>query len=137
MKHPEVICPYCYKPAAFVTGAAVYPTRTDLAHKHFYLCTPCHALVGCHPPHGKNRKIIDRPLGRLANAELRRAKRDAHDAFDPLWRERAFPTRSNAYHWLSEQLGIPKDETHIGMMDVERCKAVVEACQSFRKEVLA
>ena len=33
--------------------------------------------------------------------------------------------RKDAYRWLSEQMGLNEDETHIGMFDVPLCKLVV------------
>lgn len=119
MKKPPV-CPYCGKRSLRVTGARIYPNRLDLVAKCFYLCSPCGAWVGCHPGSAV-------PLGRLASAELRREKQAAHRAFDPIWKSGRM-TRTEAYHWLSEKLGISKENTHIGMFDVERCRAVVAIC---------
>lgn len=119
-----VRCDYCHKPAKLVTGAEAYPHRPDLHHKKFWECKPCDALVGCHPG-GTGCK----PLGRLANPELRRAKQAAHAAFDPLWKSRQMGRRE-AYAWLADVLGIPKEQAHIGMFDVERCRAVVAAVRA-------
>jgi len=113
-------CPYCGKPSELVGGDAIYPHREDLYNKRFYRCAPCKAYVGCHPN-------TEKPLGRLANAELRRAKMDAHKAFDSTWKSGAL-SRSQAYRWLAESLEIPADECHIGMFDVEACHKVIEAC---------
>ena len=119
MKH-TLKCPYCNAKADLVTGEVIYPHRPDLFKKFFYNCAPCGAYVGCHPTgDGKS------PLGRLANAELRRAKSDAHAAFDPLWREGSM-SRHQAYKWLAQQMGIDKSEAHIGMFDVAQCKRVVQ-----------
>jgi len=118
----QVTCPYCNQPAALVAGVAIYPYRPDLAHLSFWQCAPCGARVGCH-------KGTTQPLGRLANAELRLAKQQAHAAFDPLWRTPAFgETRNSAYNWLADRLGIPRADCHIGMFDVEQCRRVVEVC---------
>jgi len=113
-------CPYCGKPSQRVTGEIIYPHRRDLWSKKFYQCAPCRAYVGCHPK-------SDKPLGRLANAELRRAKMDAHRAFDPIWKNKS-KSRSEAYAWLARQLDIPGEECHIGMFDVDMCRRVVDIC---------
>ena len=115
----DIRCPYCGKPAEFVTGSAIYPHRSDLHDKQFYRCQPCEAWVGCHDgtPH---------PLGRLANAELRAAKIAAHAAFDPLWVNRGIGRRKAAYRWLADHLGIPPSRCHIGWFDLEQCRRVVE-----------
>lgn len=116
----RVQCDYCGAAAQLEAGRHVYPHRPDLADKRFWVCRPCDARVGCHPGG-------DKPLGRLANAELRAAKGRAHKAFDPLWKARGW-SRGKAYGWLAKRLRIPREECHIGMFDVERCERTVEVC---------
>jgi hypothetical protein len=123
------ICPYCNNEAQLVSGDVIYPHRPDLRSKAFYLCRQCGAYVGCHPG-------SVRPLGRLANAELRSAKIAAHEAFDPLLLNHE--SRSAAYRWLAQQLGINRADCHIGMFDVNQCRRVVEICAAIptsREEV--
>ena len=122
----EVFCPYCGKRAEFVDSAEVYHGRS---YGMIYLCRPCDAYVGCHG-NGKG----DSPKGRLANAELRHWKIAAHNAFDPLWKFGPFRgLRNSAYAWLAEQMGLPKEKTHIGMFDVAECQQVIQICTN-RKE---
>lgn len=120
----NVICPYCNQPAPLVTEKEVYPDLPWLHDKSFYMCAPCGAYVGCHDG-------TTRPLGRLANAELRIAKMAAHAAFDPLWKSRLY-TRRAAYSWLAKKLGIERDDCHIGGFDVETCRRVVQVSMSKR-----
>lgn len=115
-------CPYCDREATLVNGAAIYPHRPDLTHKSFWQCVACDEWVGCHPGTTK-------PLGRLANAELRREKQRAHAAFDPLWRSKTM-SRKEAYRWLAQAIGVSEANCHIGMMDVLACKAVVAAVET-------
>jgi hypothetical protein len=118
MSNPK--CPYCGNRSELVTGAVIYPHRPDLHGKFFYQCAPCDAYVGCHPTgNGKS------PLGRLADKELRKAKSDAHAAFDPLWRNGAM-SRHQAYRYLAQEIGVPQDKAHIGMFDIAQCKRVVQ-----------
>lgn len=124
----SVACPYCGFNAKLVTGAELYPRRTDLAEKRFWLCAPCGAWVGTHA--GSERHA---PLGRLANAELRRAKQAAHAEFDPIWMSKEM-SRSHAYKWLADQLGVGSKKCHIGMFDVSTCERVVAVCRE-RREV--
>lgn len=102
------------------TGAQIYPYRVDLHAKQFWVCWACRAWVGCHDDD------LTRPLGRLANAELRQAKIAAHAAFDGIWRGKM--RRGAAYRWLAAQLGIDARDCHIGMFDVDQCRRAVEAC---------
>lgn len=115
----RVTCDYCGKDAELVDSSVIYPHRLELHGRNVYRCQPCGAWVGCHPNTVK-------PLGRLANAELRRAKMQAHAVFDPLWRDGTM-TRGKAYKALAIALNIPKGKCHIGMFDVEQCERVIAA----------
>lgn len=125
---PSVVCPYCGRPAKLVNGAAIYGAGR-FADRLFWLCRDCAAWVGCH----KNSRRAA-PLGRLADAELRRWKSSAHAVFDPLWKI-GLLSRSEAYRKLAKALDIqPASQCHIGWMDVEQCKAVVRICREWRQE---
>lgn len=126
---PEVICPYCDKPAPLVTGKVVYPHRRDLWKKKLYRCNLCDAHVGCYPG-------SDKPLGVPAGPILRAARIKAHFAFDPLWRgdgKKMFRNRSHAYKWLAKSLGISRSRCHIGQFDKEQCEDTIAACQGKRE----
>jgi len=127
MKTPD--CPYCGAVSQLVDGSVIYPHRPDLREKQFYLCKPCDAYVGCHPG-------TTRPLGRLADAKLRAAKKAAHANFDRLWKSGEMG-RSVAYAKLSKLMSIPADQTHIGMFNVEQCFQVIKLVrsESFKKEI--
>lgn len=113
------ICPYCKQPSIYAPDSSIVFSR-DFGP--IYICKPCRAWVGVHKPNPT------KALGRLANAELRELKKDAHAAFDPFWKK-FFKTRQSGYKWLSQKLGIPREYTHIGMFGVETCKKVVELCK--------
>lgn len=125
------MCRYCKQQAQLLNvGDEGYPYRRDYGPT--YVCVPCQAWVGCHPG-------TTRPLGGLANAELRLAKQAAHAVFDPLWQRKIerdgcskSAARKAGYKWLSEQLGIPFEKTHIGYMSLEECQRVVVVCNAPR-----
>lgn len=140
MNKPDfrVKCPYCGAKAALVTGMVIYPHRQDLADKKFYQCAPCGAYVGCHPPAVNGRGglgIGTTPLGRLANAELRKLKTEAHAAFDPMWKGGGMHRRE-AYGWLAKQLGIAANDAHIGMFDEVQCRRVVVIVKDWKGETV-
>lgn len=113
-------CSYCFKAADLVTGEEIYPHRPDLYSLSFWKCPDCDAYVGCH-------KRTKKPLGILANAELRKMKREAHSAFDPIWKNRTM-SRTKAYKWLANKLKLNVENCHIGHFNIEQCKKVVEIC---------
>lgn len=126
----KVPCSYCDRPARLVMGREIYRHLHHLRLQWFWLCEPCDAYVGCHRK-GCGQGYGTKPLGRLANAQLRRAKMAAHDAFDPLWKSGRM-ARGDAYAWLAGQLGISVENCHIGMFDVDGCNAVVAAVEARR-----
>lgn len=80
----------------------------------------CGAVHGAHPD--------GRPFGVPGDAETKKARIRAHDAFDALWKGRAW-SRGQGYSWLREQLGMTRDECHIGNFDVATCERVVAVCE--------
>lgn len=117
------ICPYCNKKSVFLEA------------KSIYRCDPCDAQVGIHR-HNK------KPLGHLANKELRLARKSAHASFDPLWRYKmqkegisSTKARKKAYQWLAEKMNLDVGVCHIGDFNVDQCNQVVEYCRPFLKIV--
>lgn len=113
------ICEYCGNEADLVTGKDIYPQYPGLWNLWLWQCKPCKAHVGTHT-NSKDHAA----LGRLANAELRKAKREAHAAFDPLWKN-GQRSRKTAYKWLARKMGIDVNRCHIGWFDLDQCKMVV------------
>lgn len=115
----RLICPYCGKEAELVDSKIIY----GRSYGWMYLCRckPELVYVGCH-------KGTTKPLGRLADAELRACKMQAHSAFDPMWKS-GKKSRRGAYNWLADKLGIPMEQCHIGMFDVDMCKKVISVCR--------
>ncbi len=119
------LCPYCGAIAKLVDSSVIYGKSYGMA----YICSnypDCDAYVGAH-------KGTDKPKGRLANPELRELRKQAHAAFDPLWRSGSF-SRTKAYRWLSRQLKIPFDETHIGNFDEEMCLKVISVIKRYNEK---
>lgn len=67
------------------------------------------------------------------DVELRNARHAAHRAFDKIWRCRHM-TRTDAYHWLALQMGMPRGDCHMGMMTVEECQRVEALANEYLKE---
>jgi hypothetical protein len=123
--HPIMMgheCPYCGSVTEYVDSIVVYIKKS---YGMIYLCRPCDAWVGVH-------RGTSQALGRLADKQLRMWKRKAHEAFDKIWQTGRL-SRDNAYYWLSIQLFIPREITHMGMFDIEQCKMVVKVCNTILK----
>ena len=118
----NLVCPYCGIRSQLVNGTVIYPHRYDLRDKNFYYCKDCNAYCGCH---GGTTK----PLGTLANKELRTARRKAHEYFDALWinirKTHIWYNRSQAYADLAEYMELPSRLVHIGQFDLDQCKKVL------------
>ena len=108
------ICPYCKSEyVKIISEKDVY--GREYKGRKIFACgeyPACDSYVGTHDD--------GTPLGRLANKELRLAKKEAHNAFDCLWKSKEM-SRGKAYRLLSNFLGIEPDYTHIGMFNVDTC----------------
>lgn len=114
----DVICPHCGSKAELTPSTEV--SRND--YGNVYLCRGCGAYCGTHP--GTNI-----PKGLPATEDERRYRKYVHSLFDQLWKQYGWD-RHNAYVWLSRQMDLPFDETHIGLFSIKQCKkalAVVHA----------
>lgn len=130
------LCPYCGSEVEFKKDSTFIYGRN---YGPVYYCTNypfCDAYVGCH-------KGTHKSLGRLANKELRLKKGEAHYYFDFIWKaKRSLKKRSSknardkGYVWLSNELGIPKEYTHIGMFDIETCERVISLCKPYVDNIL-
>lgn len=120
-------CVECGKAeSSLVDGRVIYQHRPDLAHKSFWLC-PCGAYCGCHPG-------TTNPLGSPAGPQTRKLRSAVHRRLDPLWqnvKHHRKKRRSQVYQHLSEQLGIPREETHTGMFDAETCIRAIRVLEDF------
>ncbi len=80
-----------------------------------YWCKDCDAYVGCH-------NNTTKPLGTMANRELRQWRRRAHRHIDIIWKGVHKRKRGKVYMVLEEIFG---REIHIGESDIDTCKAII------------
>lgn len=115
-------CPYCGEAAILLPRGEV---DADYPRGMVWACPPCDAWVPVH-----NNSLEHKPMGRLANAELRWAKAQAIEAFTALWKAWDVDRRT-AYAWLSDQLGIPMGECDFGKFDLARCVKTHEVARQY------
>ena len=107
-------CPYCGKEAEWCENSRIYGKNYGASYM-CYFCEPCNAYVGCHQ---NTRK----PLGTMANKELREMRIKAHGNIDWLYKTGRIK-RHNLYKRLTEHFGRP---IHIGESDLETAKAIAQ-----------
>ena len=114
------LCPYCGKLAELVSEKEWYGGVYDKLGRPRWACWSCRASVGTHPDGS--------PFGPLAKKELSDARRNAKIALTEI-----FPNKHERYPWLSQQMGLPLKNTHVGMFNLEQCQRVVELCDAEKR----
>ena len=87
----------------------------------FYGCIKWPECNGTHGAHQKTGK----PMGIPANAETKKVRIKAHEAFDTLWKNNGL-TRKEAYNWMQEILELTKEEAHISRFDKKTCEKLID-----------
>lgn len=117
----ELKCPECGAPLQLRGGkyGLFYGCKT-------WQTTGCEGGISAHPN--------GTPMGVPGNKATRQARRMTHALFDRLWR--FAPTqrqqkrkRNAAYKWLRRELGLTKEECHIGNFSIEQCERVQQLVQ--------
>ncbi|WP_374347981.1 zinc-finger-containing protein [Chitinimonas sp.] len=117
-------CPYCGQRTQLLTFQEVHPNLTSTHPRLYYRCTPCDAHISCDPQTLK-------PLGRLANPELRRIKRRLHYAFDALWKgPQSTLSRSAAHHLLAQLLAVSPEACSISWFDIAQCERALQVLRT-------
>ena len=118
-------CPHCDHRVELVSNSKIYG-REYGEWPWAFLCVNrnCGAYVGLHPFTGI-------PLGTLATADIRAARKMAKDLFNPLWQgpNARVRSRSEAYAWLAAQMGIPVERCHFGWFDAAQCERAAQICR--------
>ncbi len=116
---PEApVCPSCHVPAVLSPDSKVYGRSYG---GRVWLCQSwpvCDRYVGAHDG-------TDRPKGVMADNATRKARIEAHRAFDELWKPwKSFKfKRVDCYKSLARYLGVA--EAHIGEADFNTCERVI------------
>lgn len=109
-------CPYCSNEAEWCENSKIYGRNYGKSYMVWY-CQPCDAYVGCH----NNTK---KPLGTMANKELRKLRMACHSLFDKFWSNKN--SRKACYSWLQWKMKLLPQEAHIGNFNKEKCLELLE-----------
>lgn len=93
---------------------------------YIYRCKQCGAYTGTHKSNPR------KPLGILADAEMRKLRCKCHSIFDHRWHNRK--ERSEEYRKLAARLGLPEEECHFAKMDKETLKKALEVLEEGRNK---
>jgi len=107
-------CPYCGNEATYGPNEGWYGKRYGKSYMAYW-CKPCDAYVGTH-------NNTTKPLGTMANKELRQARMAAHANVDCYWKELGWE-RGEVYGKLSKHFG---RTIHIGESDLETARKIAE-----------
>lgn len=121
-KETTIYCPYCgakatLHPASYVYGEAA---KTE---NMLYVCDrypKCDSYVTAHQ---KTKK----PMGTLANGDLRNKRIQAHKAFDWMWKS-GLMTKWQAYKWMQGKLALSDKQAHIAKFSEYMCNQLIIAC---------
>ena len=91
---------------------------------------PCKTRYGLRwncPVEGCTVSCWDGDTSTPADFETRRARRYAHAAFDPLWKQGEIP-KGKLFKMLAEYMDLPQKDTHIGHFTKSQCEQVRAFC---------
>lgn len=121
---PQPVCPYCGSDVWLIASSSLKPDRAGLT----YICSrfpDCDARVNCHPGSIK-------PMGSLADPQLRRWREKAHKNFDQLWQSGSM-SRRQAYCWLAQAMDLSESKTHFAEFDEQQCEKAVELITIYQR----
>ena len=109
-QNEKLYCPYCGGLAVLRPAEYVYGERNLNPDNYLYVCSgypSCDSYIGVH-------KKSMRPMGTLANGDLRHKRIEAHRALNKVV-QAGIMTKHGAYIWLQNRLCLREKDMHIGM----------------------
>ena len=121
----KVICPYCGSQAVLKDAFEIY-RRPGLGNLYVCPTKACDAYIGVH-------EGTKRPKGSLANAALRKLRKQVYESLDALWRDGRDMDRAEVYAAAAEVFGLK--EFNIGDMRDEQAEAYLARSGEIADEV--
>ena len=122
-KQKQIKCPYCHANASLRPASTVYGCGRRSQGKYIYLCDRWPASDAYVSAHSRTH----RPMGTLANGDLRHKRILAHRALEHLQKIRHME-KWEVYIWLQSKLGLNDRQAHIGMFSDGMCDEVIRLC---------
>lgn len=125
MKKNTVKC-HCGAHAVLRPASVVYGSKAN--NEYLYVCArypACDSYVGVH------KKSL-KPLGTLADRELRSKRIQAHKVFNQLWMS-GMMQKWQAYKWMQAKLGLNSEQAHIAKFSVYMCDELISICEQVLK----
>lgn len=121
-KNPN--CPYCGSHTVIRSAEGIYAAN----YENTMLCVcskypECDAYVRCHT----GTRI---PMGELADRKLRELRMETHRRFDRLFKS-GMMTKKEAYTWLSGEILLPMEKTHIGELREYYCNEIIRVSDHY------
>lgn len=113
---------HCGARATLRPASAVHGDRALI--EHLFVCSrypKCDSYVGVH------RNTL-KPMGTLANSELRIKRIAAHKAFNTLW-ESGLMKKWQAYKWMAAKFALNSKQAHIAMFSEYMCDELISTCK--------
>lgn len=113
----KLYCPYCGRMAVLRPAKHVYGSRNLDSGNYLYVCSgypSCDSYIGVH-------KKTMRPMGTLANGDLRHKRIEAHRALNQVVNS-GMMTKKGIYIWLQNRFGLREKDMHIGKFSEYRCE---------------
>ena len=130
MKKSIVKC-HCGARAMLRPASVIHGNKAK--EKYLYICSrypACDSYVGVH------QKTL-KPLGTLADKELRAKRIQAHQIFNRLW-ESGLMKKWQAYKWMAGKFGLNNQQAHIAKFSNYMCNELITLCEkSFQNNKLA
>ncbi len=123
MKKNIVKCPYCGAQATIRPSSVVHKEKA-IPNISLYVCSrypSCDSYVGVH-------KHNNKPMGTLANGQLRHKRIMAHKAFNTLWGTGKMK-KWQAYKWMQAKFNLSEEQAHIGLFSKYMCDELIKECE--------
>lgn len=120
-------CDICKSPNVTFQNNKVLYKKSIGNWPYIWICRSCGSAIGCH----FGTKY---PLGKMADLKTRQARAKAHKWFDQLHQQSGLTTRTGAYTWLANAMGLSRAKCHIGHFTSEQCEEVIRLSKKKLKQ---